>query len=252
MKKRSKTSAERWNVPDWRKLELYPTPLPESDESDLLHWKWQFLRRNEEYRDDWHRFLALDHPFQLALNKDPRDDRFDSPRYPPKHPSRHADVWEVLKKYKLARLLNPSIDKPRRLRFYPAPGEGISVCFDLQRPLRDQMKRTEARLKARLKTLTRDRLPWKTNWAKYLRVLDACGEGVDHDIIGYEILGVNERKRPEIARSNTESALKSATTMWQRIRVKSWPRGGRTPAAEIDFDDCFPPCSPCPSISIYR
>ena len=117
MKKRSIAFAKRWNIPDWKKPELYPTPLPESNKSHVLQWKWEFLRRNEEYRQDWLRFRGLDHPFQLALIDDPTEEGFELPKYPEDFPDRHRDVWYVLEKYKLARLLNPRISHPCILRF---------------------------------------------------------------------------------------------------------------------------------------
>jgi len=48
-----------WNIPDWRKREDYPDykscPLP--------FWRWEFSRRNPEYREDYQRYIADRHPW---------------------------------------------------------------------------------------------------------------------------------------------------------------------------------------------
>ena len=225
MKRRSIATAKRWNVPDWRKPDDYPTPLPESDDSDVLQWKWEFLRRDEEYRQDWLRFRALDHPFQLAFNDDPIDDCFDIPKYPKDFPDRHRDVWYVLEKYKLARLLNPSISHSCNLRFYPIPDEGVLIWFDLQGNLKDEMRNArellEIHQRARRNKLRRNRLPDKRQWPEYLRVLDAYSVGASYAKIGYEVLGVNEKVHgPEVSGSNAESKLRTASTLWQKIPIK--------------------------------
>ena len=40
-----------WGVPDWRDAKAYPG----WDEIGILGWRWEFLRRNPEYRRDWSR-----------------------------------------------------------------------------------------------------------------------------------------------------------------------------------------------------
>ncbi|MDK1022519.1 MAG: hypothetical protein QGD90_12895, partial [Candidatus Hydrogenedentes bacterium] len=37
-----------WGVPDWRNTEGYPAP-----DAPTSVWRWQFLRRRSDYREDW-------------------------------------------------------------------------------------------------------------------------------------------------------------------------------------------------------
>lgn len=73
MEERSQTPREQWNVPDWRNEGDYPEPLPENYDEEIDHWRWEFLRRDKEYRQDWEDFLKFDHPFKLALRDDPEE-----------------------------------------------------------------------------------------------------------------------------------------------------------------------------------
>ena len=43
------TTIDDWGVPDWRKVNAYPEP----DELSKKWWRWEFLRRLQEYREDW-------------------------------------------------------------------------------------------------------------------------------------------------------------------------------------------------------
>lgn len=46
---------DKWGIPDWRDASAYPDPENTSD----LQWKWEFLRRREDYRKDWETYSAL-------------------------------------------------------------------------------------------------------------------------------------------------------------------------------------------------
>ncbi len=37
-----------WGIPDWREASAYP-----DEKMDLWSWRWEFLRRGDEYRKDW-------------------------------------------------------------------------------------------------------------------------------------------------------------------------------------------------------
>jgi hypothetical protein len=108
---------DRWNVPDWRDENGYPKP----EELSLAQWGWEFLRRDAEYRKDWENERENNHPFHLALEGDPEDFGFDIPYYPENHEDRWGDIWRILRKYGLARLLDPSVAAPQHLRFYFVP-----------------------------------------------------------------------------------------------------------------------------------
>lgn len=67
MPRKPKATPHQWNVPDWTDENSYPVPFPESDNSDWLKWRWEFLRRDAEYRNDWLRIRAIDPEGKLAL-----------------------------------------------------------------------------------------------------------------------------------------------------------------------------------------
>lgn len=119
--KTSQTPREKWNVPDWRNEGDYLVPLPENDDEDINQWRWEFLRRDKEYRQDWEKFLELDHPFKLALREEPEEPHFDLPKYPEEYPDRHGHIFYILSKYKLARLLNPAIPQSAIPAFLSRP-----------------------------------------------------------------------------------------------------------------------------------
>jgi len=109
-------ATDRSNFPDWRNEDGYPKP----DDLSLTQWRWEFLRRDEEYRQEWETQLESNHPFRLALKGD-HDIGFDIPYYPEEYEERWEDIWRILRKYGLARLLDPSVCHPTDLRFYFVP-----------------------------------------------------------------------------------------------------------------------------------
>ena len=102
---------------DWKDPSLYPKP----DDLSLTQWRWEFLRRDAEYQKDWKAYKASNHPFRFALEGDPEDECFDMPYYPEEFEDRWGDIWRILRKYGLARLLDPSVANPKHLRFYFVP-----------------------------------------------------------------------------------------------------------------------------------
>jgi hypothetical protein len=51
-----KTIRAKWGIPDWRDGSAYPTPEKMSDRA----WRWEFLRRRDDYRRDWEKKNAVD------------------------------------------------------------------------------------------------------------------------------------------------------------------------------------------------
>ena len=68
MSKKEAKGREKWNVPDWRDSTAYPTP---NELSDTL-WRWEFLRRRTDYRQDWERYYPQTYEFNVACSKDPK------------------------------------------------------------------------------------------------------------------------------------------------------------------------------------
>ena len=110
-------ATDRWKVPNWRDENMYP----KVGQVTLDQWRWEFLRRDAEYRNQWESQRENRHPFHLALEGDPEDFGFDIPYYPENHEDRWEDIWRILRKYGLARLLDPSVPNPKDLRFYFVP-----------------------------------------------------------------------------------------------------------------------------------
>jgi hypothetical protein len=126
MKRRSKAATNQWNVLDWRDASLYPVPLPESDDSDLPQWRWEFLRRDEEYREHWLRIRAIDPHGKLALLTAPPKRNFIS-TIPILVNEQAKDSLYFQRKYKLKHLLNPAHRKPCHLDFYLMPSNSITL-----------------------------------------------------------------------------------------------------------------------------
>ena len=50
-------SYSRWGLPDWRETGAYPSSAGTSD----ARWRWEFLRRREDYRELWEKCLPETH-----------------------------------------------------------------------------------------------------------------------------------------------------------------------------------------------
>lgn len=242
-KERSKGAIRKWNLPDWRDETLYPIPRPEKDDSDLSLWRWEFLRRDVEYREDWEHFRALKHPFQLALEDDPVGPGRNEAIYPIEYEERHGHIYYCLWKYKLARLLNPTIANPRQLEFYPVPSDGLLLWFDLALPLARQLKRARAILDLYSgETDTRDTRPVKAGWPLLLRVLDAFEEGISLPKIGKELLGFPDK---DDASANAAKRLELAERFWKKLPIhrEFYQVEGKLLRPE-DVEPLFPPYIP--------
>lgn len=74
-----------WNVPDWRDTSAYPRP----DDLGLVHWRWEFLRRRDDYRKEFDLHAAATYAYQCKRAR--HDDAL--PRVVPPHdPSFRIDL----------------------------------------------------------------------------------------------------------------------------------------------------------------
>lgn len=197
--------SEKWGVPDWRDAAAYPRSL-----SDDL-WRWEFLRRREDYRNDW----ELWYPRTAEWQKDHEDEhRFDAlflwmgNWHPdPNHPNFRALMPGSIEKYGLDGLPNPAIGNPENFYFtkpreagflmpgmmlhggrstaYMIPRDHGALCIDLKKPIRPQLARYEqlfARIAKGLSLkMNEDRKYHRGNFVDCLRALDAESEDVDID-----------------------------------------------------------------------
>ena len=199
----------------WMDAETYPKANSLND----TFWRWEFLRRRSDYRDDWERYFPSSYEFDLACSKDPNyPTRYNKPVFTPDHPAFKARMPNSLEKYHLSGLPNPAIAKPWMLSFDPeygriyfghgpdwlAGGEEISLClpewkvavvFDLKRSLTTQIEKVEADLRewqshqAGQKLERRKR---RDDWPLYLRVLDAVEAGVSYAEVGRRLLHIED------------------------------------------------------------
>jgi hypothetical protein len=250
MAKRSKTSVHDWNIPDWKKPELYPVPL-HKDDSDNAMWRWEFLRRDETYRQDWLRFRALKHPFELALEDDPSDIGYDVPMYPDEYEERHGHIFYALWKHKIGRLLNPAHRYPIHLKFYPIPTDGVLVWFDLTMSVPEQLQHAENFLNKYQEQArgvrVRGTLPDKNKWPKFLRALDAHAEGASLAEVGKYLwdMPTDDADKRNQAITNANSRLQKARTFWRKIPIpREVPEYDGKLLRGEDLMDLFPPYLP--------
>jgi hypothetical protein len=111
--KRQTTSGDEWNVPDWRDASAYPKP----DALDETLWRWEFLRRREEYRRDWESCYRETYEHNLARSKDPEDLFFEKQIFEPSDPRFRASMDKSDRKYRLDRMPNPRVCNPGGLKF---------------------------------------------------------------------------------------------------------------------------------------
>lgn len=109
-----------WKVPDWRKRDAYP----KEGEIGLTQWRWEFLRRREDYRKDWLEYSQksyekekeeykknpnLEIPMYTKKNGQQRIIRLgkkDKP-LPPEHLHYTASMPNAYEKYGMVFLLDP-------------------------------------------------------------------------------------------------------------------------------------------------
>ena len=232
-KKATKAPHNEWNVPDWRDEKQYPIPLPEDDTSDLNQWRWEFLRRDREYRADWLRIRARDPEGRLALFDDPQCYDY-SLEFPLLVNEQFKDRLYFQKKYKLKKLLNPAHRKPRHLTFSPFPSNSVTMKFDLGQALGHQLLRAKMVLEKAQKDSTgvilRTTIPEKLKWPRFLRAIDAEDDGLSLSEIGYQICGLQREQRddsglkiggydPNQAKSNAHSFLDTARAFWKKLPI---------------------------------
>ncbi len=91
--------ASKWGVPDWRDASAYPSVCVERDPTTRhdQYWKWEFLRRDPKYRQDWEKHRKKDHPKLLALSmEDDHEEDFDVVWYPEDHQDLWSEVWRLI------------------------------------------------------------------------------------------------------------------------------------------------------------
>jgi len=192
-------SVNEWGIPSWENPIFYG----EVEEWDMSRWKWEFLRRRDDYRTEFERALEeLDSPatdpvdispFQMSLLERARSLPFSHLR------ARKYDLTEfydpVISDWGFGPEWNSGLsfgglegvdyerDHHGNVEKVPAPNLA-ALTFDLSRNIKAQMKEAQIEL-----------LDWQqdyfrthggeapkskrhpTKWLMYLRLLDAEAEG---------------------------------------------------------------------------
>lgn len=190
-----------WGVPDWRDGAAYKTNLSKTQ------WRWEFLRRRNDYREDW--LLHFERSFRRSVA------RFRNIPVRPgfgsweKFFSTSADMPGCLEKYGMPDLLDPSskvssfglfgVSAPhgvshahaREETFDPYENGKLLMAFDLHRPLPEQLREAKGLLElyqAELYGKPEGGRDHVSKWATYLRVLDARDAGETFEAIGMALL----------------------------------------------------------------
>ena len=116
--KSEKTSAsDQWGIPDWMDPSAYPHPEKANEEL----WKWEFLRRREDYREDWMTFAERTYKRHLKEAKasngkmsgwKPYLHNMGNPKKTPKDLEFVAEMPNAYGKYGLLYLPNPANPYP--------------------------------------------------------------------------------------------------------------------------------------------
>jgi hypothetical protein len=202
-------------APDWKNGDTYPQPEMLND----TFWRWEFLRRRSDYREDWGKYFQSTYEYDVACANDPNyPTRYRKKVFSPDHPAFKARMPNSLEKYHLSGLPNPKISKPWMLSFdsnygrmyfgqgpdWLGGGEEVSLClsewrvaavFDLKKPLPTQIEKVKTDLSEWQKHQVGrnlERRKCRDDWPLYLRVLDGVELGVSFREIGHRLLDINE------------------------------------------------------------
>ena len=201
--------------PNWTDEATYPLAQKLND----TFWRWEFLRRRADYRQDWEMYYQTTYEYDVACANDPKyPTRYGKKVVSPDHPAFKARMPNSLEKYHLSGLPNPTIAKPWMLSFdanygrmyfgqgpdWMGGGEEVSLClsewrvaavFDLKKPLSPQLDKVKTDLlewQEHQVGRNLERRKSRDEWPLYLRVLDAVELGVSFQEIGRQLLDIQE------------------------------------------------------------
>lgn len=188
-----------WGIPNWLDANAYPEDLTYNE------WRWEFLRRREEYRQDWTANHALSYQRNLKTS-------CVFPNVPlgigswEEFAKGFAEMPGCIEKYGIQYLANPARPLPRdlftiltpyQIRFASpeifdklASAGLVLMAFDLRDSVDKQIKKA----KEYLQTLQTERgtkpstRKHPEKWRRYLRVLDGRAAGATYESIGIELL----------------------------------------------------------------
>ncbi len=192
---------------------------PDSESLNDTFWRWEFLRRRADYRQDWEKYYQSTYEYDVACANDPNyPTRYRKKVFPPDHPAFKARMPNSLEKYHLSGLPNPEISKPwmlsfdsnyGRLYFGQGPdwlggGEEVRLClsewrvaavFDLKKPLSAQLEKVQTDLsewQEHQVGRNLERRKCRDEWPLYLQVLDGVELGIPFREIGSTLLDIQD------------------------------------------------------------
>jgi hypothetical protein len=207
-----------WGVPDWRDAKAYPDPVTTSVEQ----WRWEFLRRRQDYREDW----KLHH---LDGSEDG-----EPPLLP--LPDGRYHISASIDKYGTKCLLDPASSAPdiyflgdglfalvkdaggvtlnNAKRIIEEYDECRLVVFDISKPIEGQLdgvrqELLEAQQEAVDRKIQKGRKHHKL-WPLYLRILDARNAKTKLKVIGQELMKCDPDNTNEDAKEWAHKRLKRA------------------------------------------
>jgi len=206
-------------IPEWTDREAYPKRYEDIYEGD---WRWQFLRRDSEYRKVWSRGSAIEGS-TTGRNPAPEDSeqcrtvfRLRHALVDPWGEERIANapgmMWNALTG---ALTINPpNRNVPR------GPGF-VMVGFDLNLPLKPQIDDAYRDLKYQQEGLVTFKKQ-KDKWPRHIRVIDAFDQGATpteiYNQFAEEMAGDNDDKLDDFYRSKSQP---DATAMgWHSSALK--------------------------------
>ena len=109
-----------WKIPDWRKKSNYPNPK----EMSRHLWRWEFLRRREEYRKDWETYAQ-----ETREQPTGAKDKKATSALPLSDLELRVEMPGSQEKYRLAMLLHPGNPSPQFSDADFLVNDGLPVYF---------------------------------------------------------------------------------------------------------------------------
>ncbi len=209
--RKSKPAPPDW-LPNCRDPSAYPARRSNNQ------WRWQFLRRREDYQTDFAQHYPQTRAYYAAIFRDDPKSRH--------HVSSIAKMPDSRAKYGVGFLLDPSreftppgffevavpfgVDFASREQFDDWEKAGIQlVAFDLTKPLMPQFARAKPGLEELQRELhgkPKSVRQHRAHWATYLRVLDAYARGMSASAIGRTLKLSGEANAEKRARDTLQQA----------------------------------------------
>ncbi len=210
-----------WNIPDWRDATAYPETLTTSE------WRWQFLRRRDDYRQDWVRDRP-DYPERVMFGTRIKD-------MPSVTESGKIIEIGCREKYGVNFILHPGESMPCRNLFVRKPPHAVGfasekqfkeyerrgirlMAFDLRAPLAAQLKQAADYLARVQEAIIGDEPPEPRNhiskWPIYLRVLDAEADGAHVNEIAKVVFPEKQNGYPDLL---GDKAVRNALAAAKRL-----------------------------------